>query len=188
MTPLKLFELPLGSRFRYVGKPRVYVLLDRADNGLVGDEVNDIQAKVWQGLYSAADSHEEFREMLVEFVPVEAERPAPGEPASIAVPSMNRWEANLTPHESRRLGKTGEELAELLAVILRITIQGLDAIDPSSGKTNRQRFHEETADVVAQMECNFKAFNMPATEIYQRRDLKISWMAQWEAHYAEGAK
>jgi hypothetical protein len=70
---VKLFDMPLGSRFRYDnGATRVYILIDYADNGKIcdapiGHERN--QNRV-QGLYSAAESMQEFREMMVEFVPV----------------------------------------------------------------------------------------------------------------------
>lgn len=96
---------------------------------------------------------------------------------------MNPWKADLTPIESRRLGKTAEELSELLAVIARMTIQGIDEIDPGSGKTNRQRFIDETADVIAQINCNFRAFDMPADEIDERVQHKEALMAEWEAHF-----
>lgn len=66
----KLFGLPLGSRFRYPGNTRVYVLLQRFDSGLVADEPNEAEPKAWQGMYSAAETPDEFRELLVELVPV----------------------------------------------------------------------------------------------------------------------
>lgn len=101
---------------------------------------------------------------------------------------MNPWDAKLTPHERRRLGKTLEELGELTAVIARIGIQGIDAVDPSSGKTNRQRFIEETADVIAQIRCNVAPFDLPTDVIDQRVRLKESQMDQWEAHFERTAK
>lgn len=97
---------------------------------------------------------------------------------------MNPWVSTLTPHQDRRIGKTIEELAELIAVCGRLQIQGLDEIDPSSGKTNRQRFHEETADVIAQINRNFSAFDMPADDIDERVQAKEFQMGEWEAHYA----
>jgi hypothetical protein len=69
----KLFNLPLGSRFRYlncVKERRTYVLLGRGECGLVGDAPANNAGRVFQGLYSAAESREEFENMLVEFVPV----------------------------------------------------------------------------------------------------------------------
>lgn len=67
----RLFDLPLGSRFRYQGKPTVYVLLSYADSGLVGDNPhNEGLRRPFQGLYSAAESRAEFEALMVEFVPV----------------------------------------------------------------------------------------------------------------------
>lgn len=100
-----------------------------------------------------------------------------------AVPSMAKWQHTTDPLHIRRLGKTGEELAELLAVVSRCLIQGLDEIDPSSGKTNRQRFIDETADVRAQLNCNDRAFGLPIDEIERRIAKKETWMAEWESHY-----
>ena len=97
---------------------------------------------------------------------------------------MNPWVPTLTPHQVRRVGKTSEELGELIAVLGRIQIQGLDEIDPSSGKTNRQRLHEETADVIAQLKCNIEAFNMPMDELVRRAEIKDAQMTEWEAHYS----
>lgn len=67
----RLFDLPLGSRFRYTGKPTVYVLLSYADFGLVGDSPsNEGMRRPFQGIYSAAESRAEFEGLMVEFVPV----------------------------------------------------------------------------------------------------------------------
>lgn len=71
--PCKLFELPLGSRFRYLdsgAERRTYVLLGLGDCGLVGDAPENKVGRVFQGLYSAAESRQEFMDMLVEFIPV----------------------------------------------------------------------------------------------------------------------
>lgn len=102
---------------------------------------------------------------------------------------MNPWIPDNNPHQARRIGKTLEEVGELAAVLARISIQGLDAIDPSSGKTNRQRFIDETADVIAQINCNFRAFDMPADEIDERVQMKEASMDAWEKHFrTDGAE
>lgn len=97
--------------------------------------------------------------------------------------SMQKWEKDTTPHQDRRIGKTIEELGELMAVLGRIGIQGLDAIDPSSGKTNRLRMQEESADVLAQLNCNFSPFGMDSKLIIERTAEKVLKMDEWEAHY-----
>ena len=100
-------------------------------------------------------------------------------------PPMSRWVPDTDPHQTRRIGKTLEELSELAAVLARISIQGLDAVDPGTGKTNRQRLHDETADVIAQITCNLRAFDMPAEEIDKRAAMKALQMAEWEAHFRQ---
>ena len=74
----KLFDLPLGARFRYAqmeGTKAAYILLDRGDNGRVALVVDDTSPAAFQGVYSAAETPEEFRKMMVEFVPVQEVQP-----------------------------------------------------------------------------------------------------------------
>lgn len=97
---------------------------------------------------------------------------------------MKPWVPTMTPHQVRRVGKTIEELGELLAVLGRINIQDIDAIDPGSGKTNRQRLMEEMADVYAQLDLNVDSFKFDlAGEICDRIKLKQLQMEEWEAHF-----
>ena len=96
---------------------------------------------------------------------------------------MNKWEPDNNPHQARRIGKTLEELGELSAVLARISIQGLDAIDPGSGKTNRQRLHEETADVQAQLFLNVEFFKMDDFDLGKRTGEKFKQMLDWEVHF-----
>jgi len=98
---------------------------------------------------------------------------------------MNPWKPDDDPRQARRIGKTGEEVNELGGVLFRITIQGINSIDPSSGKTNRQRFIEETADVLAQCDCNRESlFTDEEWDFIQTRRIeKLRQMHEWEAHY-----
>lgn len=72
----RLFDLPLGSWFRYVDtKPTdTYVFLGHEDCGLVGDSPDRCKpvrgARLLQGLYSAAESRREFEALIVEAVPL----------------------------------------------------------------------------------------------------------------------
>lgn len=83
----------------------------------------------------------------------------------------------------RRMGKTAEELGELSAVVARCIIQGIDEIDPQSGKTNRVRLTEEIADVYAQLDCTVHAFDLSLYEVESRRARKIGYMREWEAMF-----
>lgn len=94
---------------------------------------------------------------------------------------MNPWQPDADPHQARRVGKSLEELGELTGVLARISIQGMDAIDPASGKTNRQRLHEETADVLAQIERNVEAFDMDKDMLTARVWYKVDQMHEWES-------
>lgn len=98
---------------------------------------------------------------------------------------MNRWEPEPNAHYQRRVGKTAEEAGELVAVLARVAIQGLDAIDPSSGKANRLRLMEEMADVYAQIGCNYRTIltKEEREEFARRVEKKTMQMDQWEAHY-----
>jgi hypothetical protein len=98
---------------------------------------------------------------------------------------MNPWRPDDNPRQARRLGKTLEEAGELVSVLGRISIQGIDAIDPSSGKTNRQRFLDETADVMAQCTANMYTVMSDEERDYVRDRILVKrrQMAEWEEHY-----
>lgn len=100
---------------------------------------------------------------------------------------MQKWEPDNNPRQARRVGKTMEELAELTNVLARISIQGLDAIDPGTGLTNRERMYHETADVLAQLQCNIDFFGMDMTRLDERMARKVRQMGEWEKHF-EGDK
>lgn len=98
--------------------------------------------------------------------------------------TMNKWEVTTDPLTLRRLGKLGEELGELGNVASRIIIQGIDAIDPGTGKLNRQRLADELADVQAQIDCTLIAFGLSDDYHHTRASRKRGQMAEWEALYA----
>ncbi len=94
--------------------------------------------------------------------------------------AVNPWHVTTNKIEQRRLGKTTEELAELLAVVGRIGIQGIDEIDPSSGHTNRQRLTEEMADVWAQLELLKEHYHLDVYQLSVRKAKKIARMHEWD--------
>lgn len=98
--------------------------------------------------------------------------------------SLAKWIPTTNLFHLRRLGKLGEECGELQAVASRCVIQGIDEVDPSSGKTNRQRLIEELADVVAQIDCTVEAFNLDEHTIRARIAHKRQQMADWEAMFS----
>lgn len=100
--------------------------------------------------------------------------------------TMQPWKPDADPRQARRIGKTTEEAGELIAVLARIAIQGLDAIDPSSGKSNRQRLEEEMADLYAQMELTMDYLALDRPRMSARACEKRRQMNAWEAHFTKG--
>lgn len=76
---------------------------------------------------------------------------------------MSPWKVTTDKKLLRRIGKLLEELGELQAVAARVIIQGIDEIDPSSGRVNRARLLDELADAQAQINCTM-ALLFPARE------------------------
>ncbi len=93
---------------------------------------------------------------------------------------MSPWAPTTNLKELRRLGKTLEELGELVAVLGRTVCQGLDGIDPASGESNIERMTKESADVIAQIACNVDAFRLDHSTIMDRAEQKQGQMAEWE--------
>src|SRR5689334_16523127 len=99
------------------------------------------------------------------------------------MPNVTKWTLTTDPLITRRMGKTGEECAELLAVTTRIQIQGIDEIDPGTQKANRQRLIEEIGDVYAQLDACVTMLGLDGEFIQARRARKFGYMYEWEALY-----
>lgn len=103
--------------------------------------------------------------------------------------TMNKWTPTTDLLTLRRMGKLLEELGEASNVAARVIIQGIDEVDPGSGKVNRQRLLDELADVAAQIECTLSAFGLDRDYFGQRTAHKVGQMAEWEALFAsDGVK
>ena len=94
---------------------------------------------------------------------------------------MNPWMVETDPIILRRIGKTGEECAELSKICCRILIQGIDGIDPHTHKTNKQSLLEELADVMAQCHVTINSLNLDQTVIDERIMKKMKQMDEWES-------
>jgi NTP pyrophosphatase (non-canonical NTP hydrolase) len=94
---------------------------------------------------------------------------------------MSMWIPETNQKVLRRVGKTGEECAELSKVCSRITIQGLDGVDPATGESNRRALAKEVADVMAQCLETIDALDLPLGFIEERAAIKRKQMAEWEA-------
>ena len=87
----------------------------------------------------------------------------------------------------RRMGKLQEELHELGEVAARCIIQGIDEIDPGTGKVNRDRLELESADVYAQLDETIYRLALNVDAIEARRADKRSKMRAWEDRFAPAA-
>lgn len=99
--------------------------------------------------------------------------------------NLTAWYVEVDAARLRRLGKTLEELGELQAVVARCIIQGIDEIDPSSGKVNRKRLEEEIADVYAQLSLLVEYFDLNSEFIHFRCLDKIDQMQTWDSLVAQ---
>lgn len=98
--------------------------------------------------------------------------------------AMSKWIPESNPMVLRRVGKTGEECAELSKVCSRITIQGLHGVDPASGISNREALAKEIADVMAQCKVTIDALGLSDRAIEERSLEKQAQMAEWEAMFS----
>jgi NTP pyrophosphatase (non-canonical NTP hydrolase) len=101
--------------------------------------------------------------------------------------ALTKWTPTTDLLMLRRMGKTGEEAAELLVVTNRCIIQGIDEIDPGTGKVNRARLQDELADVQAQIGCTVLALGLDQEYMARRTAEKIRQMNEWEAMFGTDA-
>lgn len=93
---------------------------------------------------------------------------------------MQKWTPTTDSLQLRRFGKLCEELGELQAVAARCIIQGIDEIDPSSGRPNRDRLEDEIADVQAQITVMINDLELDIVAITKRTQLKVGSMRIWD--------
>jgi len=79
----------------------------------------------------------------------------------------------------KTLGKLGEEAGELSTIICRAIIQGLNGIDPRTGKTNFVLIQEEMADVIANMQLVGELIGADDVSIHERAEYKIGKLRTW---------
>lgn len=89
------------------------------------------------------------------------------------------WKPITNQLDLAHLGKLGEECGELTAVNERCKIQGLDGLNPETGKPNRRWLEEEIADVLACLDRVVERFNLDKEFIMQREAKKIALLREW---------
>lgn len=97
--------------------------------------------------------------------------------------NLTKWTPTTDLMMLRRMGKLQEELAELASVAARCIIQGIDEVDPGSGKVNRQRLIDELADVQAQISCTVQALDLDRNYMARRTAEKTRQMLVWESMF-----
>lgn len=96
------------------------------------------------------------------------------------VTPMNKWTPTQDPLMLRRMGKLIEELGELTNVAARCIIQGIDKVDPGTGRVNLDRLEDELADVMAQCQMTINILSLNGAKICTRKLDKERQMREWE--------
>lgn len=140
------------------------------------------QMRAFEALLADPKGKEALQKLLSSQSPWEGTKPpSKGSDDRIVSP----WKPDDNPKQARRIGKCAEEVAELAKVLARISIQGMHAVNPTTGKTNIQELMEEMADVGAQFELMAEEFRLDVPFLRQRAERKKALMASWEAYFPE---
>lgn len=111
---------------------------------------------------------------VVRQVPAEPAPPRPGEDGE-----PQPWQPVTNALDVAILGKAIEEAGELVAILGRCLIQGMDGVDPTSGKSNRLALQEELADNMAQRYFLEERYNLDQAEMSRRWSAKIAFLKLW---------
>lgn len=93
--------------------------------------------------------------------------------------SVSKWVPTTNIGHLRALGKALEENGELGAALARCLIQGIDEVEPTTGKPNRQWLQEEIADVYAALEIVQDQFSLDTNWISRRKWEKFGKLEAW---------
>ncbi len=92
---------------------------------------------------------------------------------------MHPWVPMSNPTDIKHLGKLGEEAGELCSAVSRCLIQGIDGIEPTTGKSNRIWLEEEMADVLASIYLVGERFYLSYPAIVARAAEKQARLRAW---------
>lgn len=93
-------------------------------------------------------------------------------------------ESNVLIHQA--LGKAAEESSELAKIAVRCMIQGIDASDPGSGKSNRHALADEIADAEAAIQWLREIINDEFDG--DRADRKLNGFRRWQKMLEDDAR
>jgi len=77
------------------------------------------------------------------------------------------------------LGKLGEELNEGGSAASRCIIQGVDEVEPTTLKPNRQWLQEEIADIIAMCGLAITELGLDEDAIAKRIEYKLKYHTEW---------
>lgn len=89
------------------------------------------------------------------------------------------WQPVTNTLDLKHLGKLAEELSELGQVVARCIIQGVDEVQPVTGKSNKLWLEEEVADVYANLQLVRSRFKLDDEFIEQRVKDKRDYLRNW---------
>lgn len=94
-----------------------------------------------------------------------------------SIPS--NWQPITNPVDLAVLGKLGEEFAECAAAIFRCIIQGIDEVEPTTKKPNREWLTDELADVDAMLNHCIMHFKLDLAAVAVRSNKKYVYKKLW---------
>jgi hypothetical protein len=89
------------------------------------------------------------------------------------------WIPERDPATLAAIGKLGEEACELGAALFRAAIQGIDGLDPETGRPNREKIADEIADVRALSRIGVARLGLDDAEIEERAARKVAFKEPW---------
>lgn len=89
------------------------------------------------------------------------------------------WHPMSDPVDLKHMGKLLEEAGELVAASSRCVVQGIDEVEPDTGKPNREWLEDEIADVLAGCELATAHFGLDAKRIFDRAEKKKAQLRAW---------
>lgn len=92
---------------------------------------------------------------------------------------VNPWHPMTDMIDLKTLGKLGEELSECAAAASRCIIQGINEVEPETGKPNKRWLEDEIADVLANILLTMDRFDLDPQYINDRRARKFAMLRAW---------
>lgn len=93
--------------------------------------------------------------------------------------ALNPWHPMTDVVDLKHLGKLAEETGELGAAVARCIIQGIDEVEPTTGKVNRDWLEDEIADVAANAQLVTERFGLDKDRIRARAERKAAQLRTW---------